>query len=473
MKRHRSNRKLDSLEIPRMEDLFDMAPEEQARVLRSLLCTIRHFFGDFASLFSSVTDPRNPRKTLYPLGGLAFAAVMMYLCHLKARRQIGLLLRTAAAMETFAALFKVASVPHGDTVNDGFCGMEPEQIQSVLCSMIAMLIRKKVLYPHRVLGKYFAIAGDGTGTLSYSRRHCPHCLTQTQKGKTTFSHKVFEAKLVTLNGFAFSMMTEFIENPGENPKKQDCELKAFYRLAPRLKQAFPRLPVILTLDSLFARGPVFDLCGSLDWKFMIVLKNRSLPSVHRQFEALWQLHRENRLTWRSGDKSEITREFRWANGIVYTDSKKRRHTLNVLECIETKPNKKGGPKSTTFKWVTNHPITDRNVMALANEAGRPRWNIENRGFNVQKNGGYELEHAYTADPVSAKVFYYLLQIAHMIAQLLYYGSLIGRAGRRKIGSAKNLAFLILEAWRHSRLTNIALEALSRERSRITFCPDTS
>jgi hypothetical protein len=43
-----------------------------------------------------------------------------------------------------------------------------------------------------------------------------------------------EATLVTKNGFVFSLMTEFIENPGENPTKQDCELKAFCRLAGRL-----------------------------------------------------------------------------------------------------------------------------------------------------------------------------------------------------------------------------------------------
>jgi hypothetical protein len=40
--------------------------------------------------------------------------------------------------------------------------------------------------------------------------------------------------LVTTDGLAFSVMTEFIENPGEKPTKQDCELKAFYRLADRL-----------------------------------------------------------------------------------------------------------------------------------------------------------------------------------------------------------------------------------------------
>lgn len=68
-------------------------------------------------------------------------------------------------------------------------------------------------------------------------------MTVTHNGKTTYYHPVLEAKLVLPNGFAFSILTEFIENPGKNPTKQDCELKAFYRLAERLKAEFPRLPV--------------------------------------------------------------------------------------------------------------------------------------------------------------------------------------------------------------------------------------
>ena len=55
---------------------------------------------------------------------------------------------------------------------------------------------------------------------------------------------------MTTTGFALSVMTEFIENPEEPPTKQDCELKAFYRLADRLKQRFPRLPICLLLDGL-------------------------------------------------------------------------------------------------------------------------------------------------------------------------------------------------------------------------------
>ena len=42
-------------------------------------------------------------------------------------------------------------------------------------------------------------------------------------------------------------MTEFIENAQEGEGRQDCELKAFCRLAHKLKQRFPRLLLCLSL----------------------------------------------------------------------------------------------------------------------------------------------------------------------------------------------------------------------------------
>ena len=91
--------------------------------------------------------------------------------------------------------------------------------------MSEMLIRQKVLYPYRLLDRYFVVAapayaGVGSGILTFSERHCAHCLTRTYEGKTLYYHHVLEAKLVTPNGFCFSLMSEFIENPGENPTKQ-------------------------------------------------------------------------------------------------------------------------------------------------------------------------------------------------------------------------------------------------------------
>jgi hypothetical protein len=407
-------------------------------------------------------------KIVYPLASLAFTGVSMFLFRLRSRRQIGFLLRNGPSTRKFQALFGVESVPHGDTLDDTFSNVKVEQIQGVVSGMTETLLRKKVLYSYRVLGQYFIVAFDGTGTISFDHRHCPHCLTQTRKGKTIYFHPVLEAKLLTSNGFAFSLMTEFIENPGTKVTKQDCELKAFYRLARRLKIRFPRLPILLSLDGLFAGGPTFDLCRRYGWKFMIVLKDDDLPSVNEEFEALSKLQSANRVVWNTGKQAQIKQAFRWADDIAYTDSEKKEHTLSVIECLETKPDKEEQKKTTKFKWVTNCHVSCKNVIALSNDGGRMRWKIENEGFNVQKKGGYELEHAYTNNPNSAKVFYLLLQIAHLLAQLLYKATLLKRDFLDGLGSARNLAFRLLEAWRNALIDQAEMLAVLQSRFQIRF-----
>ena len=390
---------------------------------------------------------------------------MMFIFHLKARRQIGLLLRNGPSARKFQALFGVECFPHGDTLDATFSNLEADQIQMVVTGMTETLIRKKVLYNYRLLGVYFIVAIDGTGTLSFSRRHCPHCLTRTSKGKTLYYHPVLEAKLVTSNGFAFSLMTEFIENPGDKVTKQDCELKAFYRLAERLKIRLPRLPILLSMDGLFAGGPSFALCQDYGWKFMIVLKDDDLSSVNEEFDSLTKLQPENRLVWNTGKGAHIKQVFRWVDDIPYVDSQKKEHNVSVIECLETKPE---GQKTTKFKWVTNCSVSCKNVTTFSNGGGRIRWKIENEGFNVQKKGGYELEHAYTNHPNSAKVFYFLLQIAHLLAQLLSKANLLTRDFRDRVGSAKNLAFRLLEAWRNARMTKTDITTSLQKSLQIRF-----
>jgi hypothetical protein len=143
-------------------------------------------------------------------------------------------------------------------------------------------------------------------------------------------------------------------------------------------------------------------------------------------------------------------EYRWVNGLSYVDDEGRRHTFNAIQCIQTQDDER-----TTFAWITDWTVTPENVIPIAQRGGRNRWKIENQGFNTQKNGGYELEHVYGAKEDLLKCFYLLLQIAHMILQLVEKGSLVRRVARQYgktvtglYGSLRNIARRLLECLRN-------------------------
>lgn len=70
-----------------------------------------------------------------------------------------------------------------------------------------------------------------------------------------------------------------------------------------------------------------------------------------------------------------------------------------------------------FYFITDLPVTKKNVGETA-EYGRKRWKIENKGFNTQKRQGYNLEHMYSRNYQAVKNHYYLIQIGHMISQIM-------------------------------------------------------
>jgi len=206
--------------------------------------------------------------------------------------------------------------------------------------------------------------------VTFRERHCAHCLKKVMSnGETLYYHPVLEAKLVTRNGFAFSLMTEFIENQDLSADKQDCELKAFYRLAVRIKQRFPRLPICLLMDGLYAGGPTFEVCKNNGWKYLIVLCEDDLVNLHRSYAAVLPHLPQNHKQICLGEHAQTIQDYHWAEDLAYCDDRKHIHSLNLIEFSEKQPDAQRQISSLHYKWITNFTLTFHNVDLLA-QSGR-------------------------------------------------------------------------------------------------------
>jgi len=369
-----------------------------------LFKTIHHFFPELFEQLRQIEDCR--RRSDYALSEILMAAIALFIFQQGSRNAFNNLRQEAKFAKHYRRLFKLR-LPHLDTVHRVLCRLSDEPLEQLKQWLVKTLLEKKALHRYRLLGTYFVVAIDATGTLSFAERHCEQCLHQTSKtGKTTYFHTVLEAKLITANGFAISLATEWIANPLTDYEKQDCERKAFVRLAAKLKQLYPRLPICLTADGLYPDRGFFDLCRTYNWAFILTFQDGNLPSVWEEVQALRPLrpgqHRHER---RVQGAQVIEQAFAWVTDIDYQG-----HRLQWLECLETvTPRESTEQTERRFVHLTNLAVTDATVAVLSH-TGRLRWKIENEGFNTQKNLGYALQHKYARVNWQAAKNYYQVRV---------------------------------------------------------------
>jgi hypothetical protein len=275
------------------------------------------------------------------------------------------------------------------------------EVAKLLLLMVRRLKDMRLLDSARLLDHWWLIAIDGT--LQDRGR-------KTKRGEARYRY-VVEAKLVGPEGTMFAIMTEFMDVCDPVREKEDCELNAFLRLTQRLYAEFPRLPICLLLDGLYPVECVFDRCAAYDWMFIATHREGRQPIAWD--EAVQTMLMSPSLVSkgsRKGADGAVEQTLRWTNQVPFG-----KHEFQVLFCGEVSP-----ATATLWVWVTNFTLTHRNVLPIANRGGRSRQGIENV-FNVEKNGGFGLEHAFCADSTAAKNYHLIMQVAHILEQLLVNG----------------------------------------------------
>lgn len=364
---------------------------------------INQYFPELIKKFNGLTDLRNQSYVKYQMKVIFIVRLMGLICEMKSMQGMTRELNTEEAIENIARIcgLELEEIPHCDTINEVFKKVKVIEIESIRKYMIARMIRGKIIQKYKIRDRYYHIIVDGTGLATSRRKYNENCLVKNKtdkKGKEyqEYSTYVLEAKLV-VGEMVFSIGSEFVENAKDNETKQDCETKAFKRLAEKIKKEYRKLKILISGDALYANKPVLDICKENGWKYIIRFKEGAIPSLYNEFETV--VAKENEST---------IKDYEYVTGLDYQEEK-----VNIIKYIDSK-------KGTEFVYITDLSITNKNIKETIN-IGRRRWKIENEGFNIQKNGTFDIGHLYSKNQVAIKVHYLMIQIAHMIRQLLEKG----------------------------------------------------
>ena len=383
---------------------------------------------------SKIKDPRQPRKVKHSLTVLAIYGVLMFVYQMSSLREANKEMSTAIFLENMNAMFPdFETMPHADTLSRLLERINVDEIEESLLELFEQLVKKKK-FKNYLINKRYVIAIDGTQKFMRTEEWAKEPLVR-HVGKDKHEQYyvyVLEAVVILDNGITLPLMSEFLNNEeyrDVSSDKQDCERKAFYRFAERIKKRFPKLKISVTMDGLYACGPVIKTCREYGWDYMLVFKEGSMKDAWRESMGLIRLTPENIMKRHCGGRNQ---EYHWINDVEYAYGNNGRCIvrLHVVICEETweetsRTTGKTTSNSTRYVWISGKEITKTNVETRCLKIGRYRWKIENN-FLVMKHQGYHYEHCFSYDWNAMVGFHHLMQIGRFINVLLAHSELLDK-----------------------------------------------
>lgn len=391
--------------------------------LEELLIIIKQYFPKLTSWIDNLTDTRNQSYITYDIKVCLLTQILAFCSSYQSMNKIGRDFNSDIVIKNINHILKTnyIELPHKDTLINVISEIKFEELEMIQTNIIKTLIRSKMLDKYRFNGMFHVVI-DGTGLYSTRVNLGEQAISKVynkdeENEYTLYSYYALEAKLICGN-MTFSLATEFVENETYTDEfgntyrkfdKQDCELKASYRLLEKIKKRFPKLPIIIGGDALYLGRPFLELCDKYKFEYIIRYKETDAPTIKRNFDEI----------------KIINGNYEYQNEIIFGDLKDNKfYTLNVISYDEEQLNEETGEITTTnFSFVTSLKITNKNKEQLV-LLGRRRWKIENKGFKEQKSDILNITHIYTKNCNGTKNIYLLIQFAHTILNLLNYGNIL-------------------------------------------------
>lgn len=386
------------------------------RPLKSL--TFEAVVATLSAAFSRLDDRRAPQRLIYPLHDTLMAAFACFFFQHPSLLQFQLAMKQRRGRCNLETIFGVRQLPSQTQMRDLIDAAQSGGLRQLLPIYFEQMRRAGWAQDFTSrrgggaqAGDYYVAALDGTNYFHSQAITCPACLHRRDKtGEQHFYHTVVAATLVKAGSHKiWPLDVEQVGNE-DGTEKQDCEIQAAKRLLTRLRKEHRQLPLILTGDDLYSRGPFVDLCREQRCHYVLVAKDDSHKEMKEWVEEIDRLGGAERGDWVEGPACK-RRYFEYRIVREVPLNGERRHDVTYLEVREKK---KTGELVYHNAWVTDVEVTAENVAEIVG-IGRARWKIENEHFNVQKNQGYELEHNYGHGKQHLAHNFYLLNLLAFMA----------------------------------------------------------
>ena len=399
--------------------------------------TIFHYVPEILKYIDEIKEAR--KRHGYSMRYLIMSEILMFLSEGKSQRFTETAFEETKYLENISKITKekIKKIPDAEIYTNVFSRIEKEEMEKFQYKINYQMIRNKIYEESKILGKYNLVLD----AVRFQKAHYEinkEWLKETIEGKTIWYISMLELKLVA-NKMAISIMNEMIKNEDKKKEneteeeiknksieevKQDCELNASKRMIPRFRKIYPRLPVRIIADSLYPSIGLIELCEEENLEYIFVLKDKKIPTLLTEFLTLVSLPTGNREIIETNEKIVLTL---WENNIDYRGKK-----INVIRQITKDKETK---KYSKWMWITNREITRKNLYKII-YCAKLRDYIENQGFREQKiTSGIDLEHVYSKDIKAIKVIYTIIQITHLIMQIIEHSDICGDFNK-KYGSVK-------------------------------------
>ena len=382
----------------------------------------RNMLPNIIKKFSRIPDYRNTKSIKHKISVLLMFGLLAFIMRISSRREMNRELSSSIVFSHFKKIFpEIDSIPHADTLERMLEHIHPDRIEEIHIELIKDLIQRKK-FKRLLIEDCIPIAIDGTQKLFrqdllQDPRWCERNVGDPENGDIQQYIYAVEADIALKNGLSIPLITEYLYRENneleQDSGKQDCETKAFERLAVKLKKYFPRQKIIIIGDAMFATQPIMEMLDTNKWQYIIKLPKNKLKNLSKNINA----NRNYKVNIPNQEYYQGRKQlFYWENNIAY--GYELQLSINLIACCEEYQiaNRKTGEIKNCFSetcWISSVAANTNNLHELINLCAKKLCLIENN-FNTAKNRGYNYKHAYSYDWNAMQCFHRLMRLGHAI-----------------------------------------------------------